>query len=333
MTDWFFNSDFCQFFLLRVLKLIGFTPKDPTFGRRSLPPTLGEKELRAAGLFCGERWVQDGNNKIYFQTYWDQKNFPTPKADGLFIHGYADHGGRYPKVFLPYIQAGLRLHFLDLPYHGRSDGVHAGISDLEELKLASKQVLYAIKQQFSIDKMFILGQSLGGQVAINLSIEEAASVKGLVAYCPCIQVHDMMRPHDIIVAIGRFLTAIFPNLIIVPRDPNMGSKDPDIDTKFVNDPMTYSRGLRGTTGFAIEDGLKAFKPKLHQLEVPFLILQGENDRMVDPIGANIVLETAISKDKKLLTYPETEHALFDEPNSDIILKDALDWIVAHINKC
>lgn len=52
---------------------------------------------------------------------------------------------------------------------------------------------------------------------------------------------------------------------------------------------------------------------LHNLDIPFLILQGTLDFVVHPSGPKELYDQAKSKEKKLIYFPGLYHSLFHEP--------------------
>ncbi|KAJ9086955.1 hypothetical protein DSO57_1038135 [Entomophthora muscae] len=328
MSDWFFATDFYQFFLRAPLRWFGIVPKDLTYGRKAIPASAWEEALKDSGFFHSEKWIVGGldGSKIYTQTWWAQEKFQAPKADIFYIHGYADHSGRFAQVCKPFLDAGFRIHLLDLPGHGRSDGIHGLFHSLDELSAAAKDALLAAKAEFKPTKLFLMGISMGGFTATKVAIEEPEIADGLIAVCPCIMIHPMIRPPAPLVVIGRLLKQILPSVIVALRMPHMASSDPEVDTEFMADPMAYTRGVRGATGIAMEDGLMQFRDSLANLSIPFLVLQGDKDRMVDPSGATLLVEAAKSTDKTIIHYPGVEHAMYSDPQAPKLIQDCLDWL-------
>ncbi|XP_009587884.2 caffeoylshikimate esterase-like [Nicotiana tomentosiformis] len=66
----------------------------------------------------------------------------------------------------------------------------------------------------------------------------------------------------------------------------------------------------------------------HELEVPLLILQGGDDKVCDPEAAQLVYETAGSKDKTMKIFPGMWHQLIGEPNEsvELVFNTMLSWL-------
>ena len=63
-----------------------------------------------------------------------------------------------------------------------------------------------------------------------------------------------------------------------------------------------------------------------RIRLPLLILQGGDDRLVDPAGARILFEGVASPDKQLIVYEGFYHEVFNEPEHDRVLSDVEGWL-------
>lgn len=67
---------------------------------------------------------------------------------------------------------------------------------------------------------------------------------------------------------------------------------------------------------------------LEEVTMPFLVLHGEDDVVVDPEGSRLLHERASSRDKTLKLYPGMWHMLMAEPPADVerIYADVTSWL-------
>ncbi|KAJ3340547.1 hypothetical protein HDU93_006840 [Gonapodya sp. JEL0774] len=105
---------------------------DLSYGRRFVPFNIAERSLHFPPYHTDHHWAKntvplaasDLTGWVYWQS-WSRIG-SVPKADILYIHGIKDYSGRQPNRGLRAIlDAGYRVHAIDLPGHGRSDGIHA----------------------------------------------------------------------------------------------------------------------------------------------------------------------------------------------------------------
>ncbi|KAL9456421.1 hypothetical protein AB3S75_005612 [Citrus x aurantiifolia] len=73
---------------------------------------------------------------------------------------------------------------------------------------------------------------------------------------------------------------------------------------------------------------KYIRMHCHELEVPLIILHGEDDVVCDPEAATFVYESAASKDKTLKILPGMWHMLIGETgkNVEVVFGTILSWI-------
>ena len=67
-----------------------------------------------------------------------------------------------------------------------------------------------------------------------------------------------------------------------------------------------------------------------KITLPFIAMQGSEDHLVDPDGAEILYRKAGSKDKTLKIYEGLYHEIFNEPEHDRVLKDVETWLAARV---
>jgi len=66
--------------------------------------------------------------------------------------------------------------------------------------------------------------------------------------------------------------------------------------------------------------------------LPFFILQGKEDKVINTASAQRFFDQAASKDKKLQYYEGAWHLLWFEKCKDIVYKDVEEWIEKRLGK-
>ncbi|CAG8829710.1 20697_t:CDS:1, partial [Dentiscutata erythropus] len=131
-----------------------------------------------------------GNNErfIYYQTWFLPTASVIRDVDILFIHGLNDYGGRFSEICIPILEQGFRIIAPDLPGFGRSSGLHAYFSDVQELVEAVHLVINHVKEQNSLTnkstKTILLGESLGGMIVLTYAIKYPETFDAFNALCP-----------------------------------------------------------------------------------------------------------------------------------------------------
>jgi alpha-beta hydrolase superfamily lysophospholipase len=70
--------------------------------------------------------------------------------------------------------------------------------------------------------------------------------------------------------------------------------------------------------------------EINKIVVPFIVLQGSEDRLVDPEGAQMLHEKAGSEDKTIRIYEGLYHEVFNEPEREEVLEDVMTWLNARL---
>ena len=69
-----------------------------------------------------------------------------------------------------------------------------------------------------------------------------------------------------------------------------------------------------------------------KIRLPLIIVQGADDRLVDPSGAQMLYDSVGSEDKTLKMYEMLYHEVFNEPERERVLRDVENWLEAQLTK-
>jgi alpha-beta hydrolase superfamily lysophospholipase len=109
---------------------------------------------------------------------------------------------------------------------------------------------------------------------------------------------------------------------------NQLSRDPSVGEAYRVDPMTYHGGVPLCTGIEIVAAGEAAVADAGNYELPTLLLQGDADKIVFPIGARRFAEAAKSEDLTYSVIPGGYHELFNDPGGEKLVDGMGDWILA-----
>jgi len=108
------------------------------------------------------------------------------------------------------------------------------------------------------------------------------------------------------------------------------SRDPEVVRAYANDPLVF----HGKTPARLAaESLKAMlrvTAEAGRISLPFIVVQGGEDRLVDPAGAQMLYDRASSVDKTIRAYDGLYHEVFNEPERALVLKDVETWLAAHV---
>lgn len=263
--------------------------------------------------------------KIYYQ-HWQPES--DPKAVLLLVHGLAEHSGRYQNVVEYFVPRGYAVYGLDHPGHGKSDGVRVYVEGFGDYLQPIETYLGMIRAWHSDRPVFLVGHSMGGLIAAVYLLEHQEQFRGAVLSAPAVKVSDSVSP--LTIAIGKLLARLLPQAGILALDSSAISKDKAVVSAYINDPLVYTGKVTARLGAEMLAAMQRVTAEAETLRLPLLLLQGSDDRLVDPAGARMLYEKARSTDKTLKVYPGLYHEVFNEPEREQVFADMEAWLQAHL---
>jgi pimeloyl-ACP methyl ester carboxylesterase len=232
------------------------------------------------------------------------KNGDTSATPALLIHPWSTNMLVWRDV-APRLAESRRVVLLDLPGHGKSGKPH-GPHPVERLAAAARDVLEAL----AIPRAIVVGNSIGGATSIQLALDAPMMVERLVLLdapggreVPAPIAHlatSATRPrplatmspfvHD---AAWRFVTPKMPPLAERMRD----------DAIALSSTPAWRAWARATS--ASLSAVVRWAPKLEALDVPTLVVQGADDRVVWRGSAEAL--AARIRGAKLALIPDCGH--------------------------
>lgn len=173
--------------------------------------------------------------------------------------------------------------------------------------------------------IMLLGESMGGAIALHMAAENQNLIDALVCSVPAGKRYAQKRT-DVKVAIQ----AIFhpKSKINVGQDVvNRATTDSSLKTTWQNDPL--ARLELSPTELIKFDELMSGNIKMAQKidRIPVLIVQGMRDRLVKPSGTFDIYTALGTINRDLMMFGTAEHLIFEQDQfTDEIIKPILVWI-------
>jgi alpha-beta hydrolase superfamily lysophospholipase len=280
----------------------------------------GRGRAPRSGSFAGE-----AGGEIFWQS-WPASAGQPGKATVVIAHGVSEHSDRYDHVARRLNGAGYDVYALDHRGHGRSDGGGANIGRVSSA-VADIGALIAIARGESPGRrLFLLGHSMGGALALRFALDRQAEIDGLVLSAPAAALEAASR-FELIA--GRALSVVAPGLGVFLVDSTAVSRDPEVVRDYESDPLNYHRKLPARTVAELAGAIESFPARLPSLTLPLLVMVGTADRLVPPDAARMVAAEAGSSDKKLIEYEGLFHEVLNEPEQQQVMDDLCAWLDAH----
>jgi alpha-beta hydrolase superfamily lysophospholipase len=100
--------------------------------------------------------------------------------------------------------------------------------------------------------------------------------------------------------------------------------------EYINDPLVYQGKTTARLSVELLKSIMRVNAEVSRIAVPFIVLQGSDDRLVNPQGAKMLHERAGSQDKSIRIYDGLYHEVFNEPERDQVLADVASWLNARV---
>ena len=269
-------------------------------------------------------YVTTAHGRLYWQAL-RRKDAPPTRAVAL-LHGYGDHcdfalfntAARLALGAGDGGGEGVLALLIDLPGHGRSDGVHGLISSWETYMAALTEALekwalpharHALGDPAATLTLF--GSSMGGATALTAALALGPDVVGGVALvAPMVEIPNL--PPVAVRAVLTGLAWLLPALPLVPRGNHNAKCYRDAataDEAGALNALAYGAPTRLRTATQLLRACDGLDEKLPQLECRLLIMHGTADEMTDFKGSLKLFGIAGSKDKELHLYKDCLHGL------------------------
>lgn len=261
------------------------------------------------------------------ELYW-QGRLPAGPPTGvvLICHGLGEHTARYANVADALLPDGWAVYGLDHRGHGRSGGRRAHLDAYADWLADYDAFRREVVARHPGLPVFLLGHSMGGQIALAFALEHPDDLAGLVLSAPALASGQVPAAA---VPVLRLLARVGPRLRPAGIDVTKISKDPAVVAAYRADPLVHQG--KPTLGLmsALFDGFGRLVEAARGLRMPLLLQHGELDVLTDPAGTRALAAAAGSPDLTVRWYDGLWHEIYNEPERERPLADLREWLAAH----
>ncbi len=272
------------------------------------------------GTFTGIR-----DHKIFYQAWTPEGDC---KAVILIVHGLGEHSGRYLNVVNHLVPLGYAVYGFDLIGHGKSEGEREFVKGFEDFTDTLTTYKAMVAEWHPEKPVFLLGHSMGGLIVTYYLLDHSKDFQGAVISAPSVMIPEGTSKGTII--LGKILSTIAPKMGLMALNANGVSKDPEVVKAYVNDPLVFHQKTTARLSVELLRAILRVNEEMEKITAPFIVLQGSDDILVKPEGAQMLHQRASSDDKTLKTYDGFYHEIFNEPERQQVLKDVENWLDAHV---
>ena len=186
-----------------------------------------------------------------------------------------------------------------------------GISPEEMNQVSYNDWINAVEETYqkltlSCEKVFVLGESMGGLLSILLSVKHP-DISGTMLFAPALKVPGIKKS----IFVWPFKSYIFKKNI-----------DETMEWKGFNVVPLHAAAQLAKLQTKV-------KKNLSKMTTPTLIFQGKLDHSIDPESSIIVLESINSKEKELIWMEESTHCILIDRQLPDVEVECLNFIRGH----
>lgn len=266
------------------------------------------------------------DSKVPALMSWDLSPEQEVEAIVLAIHGFSLHKGTFKAFAKALKQKGIVTYAIDIRGFGawyESDDERMVLLEKSVADIGS--VLTQLKETYPGKKIFLVGESMGGALAIQVASKHKNLVDGLITSVPSFKVKGKKR--SAIAVLFRML--IYPNaqINVGAKILSLATSDKGLKKSWKMDP--YSRlKVSALELFNYAKFMSKNKEAARKIKnLPVLFVQGSDDRLIKKQGNKELFSEIRSYDKELVVMDSYEHLIFEKGQFDLALVDLVSgWM-------
>jgi alpha-beta hydrolase superfamily lysophospholipase len=239
------------------------------------------------------------------------------------VHGLGEHSGRYERFAQGMAVHSMATYALDLRGHGNSAGQRGHVDSWNQW-VDDASTFVAHVQSHVSGEVIPLGHSFGG--VVTLSAVRSGKLKGVrrfVVSSPALKLKASVPGWK--TSAAGFMSRIAPRLALDNEvDAATVSRIPEIVDAYRADPLVHrkiSSRLYSEWRRAADENLQ----HASEIALPFLILAGTDDRLIDPAGSQ-ELHAKTREKSELRMLDGRYHEPFNDLGSDEVFAVIAEWL-------
>ena len=269
-------------------------------------------------------WTKSSDgNRLYWQ-HWAGGD--DPQALLLFVHGLAEHSGRYQHVMQYFADRDFDCWALDYRGHGQSPGLRVHVDRFDEYSTDLAAVHELVQNAKPQLPLYLVGHSQGGLIVLRYALANPNGLAGIVVSSPFLGLHPDAAPPAALKLVANITSTFAPKLMFSKvAEPSFLSRDPQVDEAYIADPLV-SDTVSARWFISIIRAHADTQASAAKLTVPALVMQSGEDRLADPAATR---RWAHNAPDDLVEYVEWEgfyHEMFNEPEKEQVFERVEQWL-------
>jgi len=227
--------------------------------------------------------------------------------------------------------AKIKTFAIELTGHGKSDMIKGYFGDFDNLIIDVKNLIDVISYKHKKKPIYLIGESMGGAVAIKFSLLYKHLISGVILLAPLCGIPKENIPGNTTKRILYFLSEYFPHAKLLGRKSVRGCLNKKYNLEREKNNHSYQDKVMLKTGKECVEFCDWLKKHSNDFDLPILIFHAENDNITSFDSTLEFFNNIISKDKKLINISEGHHSILvpikdDDVFPTGILLSITNWI-------
>jgi len=262
---------------------------------------------------------------LYFQGWQTSQ---AQKGVICLVHGLGEHSGRYYLWAEWLNQAGYSVLSYDLRGHGKSDGLRGHVTSYEDYLNDTDMLLDEAKNKNAGSPCFLYGHSLGAIIAAYYVLRRKPHLPGVIL--SGLSTNTALQQQKGKVMLAKLIGSIMPKFTMKSGlVPSTLSKDPEIVTRYVNDPLIHD-AVTASWGKSSITVIDWINQHASEWTLPVLVMHGEIEQLGFADGSR-EFASKIKGDCTLKIWQGLVHEIHNEPENKQVFDFLCQWLDQHVS--
>jgi alpha-beta hydrolase superfamily lysophospholipase len=265
--------------------------------------------------------------------FWRRRPAPgEPLATLLFVHGLAEHSGRYVHVLEYFANAGYDCWAFDYRCHGESPGLRVHVDRFDEFTADLAAAHRMVQKASGQSTLILVGHSQGGLLVLRYALTRPDGVAGIIVSSPFLGIHPDSKPPAALQMVANIISTFSSKLMFSKvADPSCLSRTPGVAEAYAADPLVSSTVSARWFTEVVRAQLET-RERAGELAVPALVMQSGDDRLADPSATREWAERAPAELVEYVEWPGLYHEMFNEPEREQVFQRMEGWLQRIVRK-
>jgi acylglycerol lipase len=252
-------------------------------------------------------------------------NAEHPTALIVAVHGFGLHKRSFQQFAERMQERGITTYSIDVRGFGgwskQKQDFAATFGDVDT-------VIAAIKQEHADLPIFLLGESMGGAIALDYAALHPERVSGVISSVPA---YDRLAKFRTGVNLGAsFILSAGQHVSLKKILVERIFHDTEFGEQWKRDP-DYRLAVKFSELMQFSKFMKRAQRSASEIEkVPIMIVQGEKDRLMNPEASERLFNSLRTNDKQILELADKGHLIFEDGQFDqSVVNKVQMWLARH----